>query len=344
MIRRTACLIARDVDPYRNLAIEKHLMDTLPEETAILYLWQNRQTVMIGRTQNPWYECPVDQFTMAGGLVARRLSGGAAVYQDPGSLNATLMMPKNEFDIPRQLGMLGMATGAFGVQAHLMGRKDLGVEGRLCCANAFFKSGSAAMHQGTLYVNSDLDAQKRFTTVEEGKLPQNFRKPEVEMLNLSDIAKGMTIDALEEAIYWAFARTFGAQPAMLDERMLDSRSIERMTQQFCSREWIFPRSIPYTFSVAERFPWGGVALQLMAEGGVIRAAKVYTDAMEAGLFEQIEQALVGSPYLISAIAGRFQQKLAWLRDPMLTQMAGDVCTLICGRIRAMDRSGGQGTV
>ena len=57
--------------------------------------------------------------------------------------------------------------------------------------------------------------------------------------------------------------------------------------------------------------------------------------------EQIEQALIGSPYLISAIAGRFDQKLAWLNHARLAQMAGDVCTIICGRIRAMDRSGGK---
>ena len=342
MIRRTACLIARDGNPYRNLAIEKHLMDTLPEETAILYLWQNHQTLMIGRAQNPWYECPVDQFTMSGGLVARRLSGGGAAYQDSGSLNATIIVPKNQFDIPRQLSILGMAAGAFGIQAEASGRQDLAVHGKRFCTNAFFKFGSAAMHQATLHVKTALGAMNQYMAVEEGKLPQNFRQPAMESANLSDINPAVTIESLQEALYWAFARTFGAEPAMLDERMLDSASIERMTQQFASREWIFPKAIPYTFSVAERFPWGGVAVQLMAEGGVIRAAKVYTDAMEAGLFEQIEQALTGAPYLISAIAGRFEQKLAWLNTPRLAQMAGDVCTLICGRIRAMDRSGGQG--
>lgn len=341
MIRRTACLIARDVDPYRNQAIEKHLMDTLPEETAILYLWRNRQTVMIGRTQNPWYECPVDQFTMAGGLVARRLSGGDAVYQDEGSLNATIILPRTELDIPRQLGILGMAAGALGVQAQGVSRMDLGTAGRRFCQNAFYKSGSAAMHQSTLHVKTALGAMKQYTTVEEGKLPQNFRQSPLETVNLSDVREGLTVSNVEEAVFWAFARVFGAQPSMLDERMLDSRSIEQKTQQFCSRDWVLPNAMPYTFSVAERFPWGGVAVQLMAEGGVIRAAKVYTDAMEAGLFEQIEQALTGAPYLISAIAGRFDQKLAWLNAPRLSQMAGDVCTLICGRIRAMDRSGGK---
>ena len=48
MIRRTACLIALGGEPYRNLAIEKHLMDTLPEDTAILYLWQNDRCMSAG--------------------------------------------------------------------------------------------------------------------------------------------------------------------------------------------------------------------------------------------------------------------------------------------------------
>ena len=99
MIRRTACLIALGGEPYRNLAIEKHLMDTLPEDTAILYLWQNDRCISIGRCQNPLYECRVDPFLSAGGHIARRLSGGGAVYQDRGALNFSFILPKTAFDI-----------------------------------------------------------------------------------------------------------------------------------------------------------------------------------------------------------------------------------------------------
>ena len=339
MIRRTACLIARGSDPFRNQAIEKHLMDTLPEDTAILYLWQNAPTVMLGRAQNPWYEVPVDDFAAKGGCIGRRFSGGGAMYQDRGCLNFSFIVPKTRFDIPRQLSAIGMAVGAFGVQAQASGRNDLSVEGRKFCANAFFKSGSAALHHGTVLVSAQLGQMVNALTVEERKLPPGLKKPFPQVTNLSDVAHTANIPALQESLYWAFGRAFGMQPGMLDERMLDSRTVDAAAAQFAAREWIYPSGIPYTFTVSERFPWGGVTVQMREEGGIVRDVRVYTDAMEAALFSHIEQALIGSTYLISAIEKRFQQRLSWITDLRLGQMAADVCKLICGRLRDMARQG-----
>lgn len=339
MIRRTACLIARGSDPFRNQAIEKHLMDTLPEDTAILYLWQNAPTVMLGRAQNPWYESPVDDFLAKGGCIARRLSGGGAMYQDKGCLNFTFIVPKTRFDIPRQLSAIGMAAGTFGIQAQASGRNDLSAEGRKFCANAFFKSGSAAIHHGTILVSAQLGQMVNALTVEERKLPPGMKKPFPQVVNLADIGRGVSMGAVQESLYWSFARIFGSTPATLDEMMMDSRSIDQLAAQFASRQWVYPATIPYTFTVTERFPWGGVTVQMREEGGVVRDARVYTDAMEAALFTHIEQALVGSPYLISAITKRFQQRLSWITDLRLGQMTNDVCKLICGRLRDMARDG-----
>lgn len=329
MIRRTACLIARGTDPCRNLAIEKHLMDTLPEDTAILYLWRDERAVLVGRGQNVREVCRMDAFLNENGRVARRMSGGGAAYLDAGTLGYTFLMPKTEFDIARQLNLLGMALGAMGVQARAGTRGDLYTMGGRFSTSAYFKDGSVAYHHGTLHIHTDLEAMKRF-------LPAVAERGE-RVTNLRDLLPDIALDDMEQALYWAFAQAYNAQPAWLDERMLDSRSIAALTEQFENPKWILPDEPPFTFSVAERFPWGEVTVKLNVEGGVIRAARVYTDAMEAPLFERIEQLLTGSPFLISAISGRFEQRLELLSDPRLLQLAGDVCKLICGRIRSLDR-------
>ena len=80
MIERITYIESDQVDPYWNLAIEEQLLLNCREQECILYLWQNKQTVVIGRNQNAWKECLTHQLEADGGYLVRRLSGGGAVY------------------------------------------------------------------------------------------------------------------------------------------------------------------------------------------------------------------------------------------------------------------------
>jgi lipoate---protein ligase len=338
MIRRTACIIARSTDPYRNLAIEKQLLDTLPDETAILYLWQNAHTIVCGRNQNPWYECRVKDFLSDGGKIAKRLSGGGTVYHDMGNLNFTFLVPKIDFNIPRQLAVIQAAVASFGLHAAQSGRNDLQIGDRKFSGNAFYTSGQNAYHHGTILVDVDMSVMGRYLTADQKKLQnRGVKSIPARVINLKALAPSITIENLQASLFQAFSKIYGYPPTILDEKMMDQPTIGKLTELYSSASWIFPREVPYTFAVEERFPWGGISVHLLVEDGMIREAKFFTDAMEAGLFAVLEQSLVGSPSLISSITGRLKQKQDMIKDESLQQVVSDITSLICSHIRVNDR-------
>ena len=72
-------------------------------------------TVVIGRNQNCWQECKLQQLEQDGGVMVRRLSGGGAVYHDLGNLNFTFLIGKKDYHVPRQLDVILHALRQLGL-------------------------------------------------------------------------------------------------------------------------------------------------------------------------------------------------------------------------------------
>ena len=194
----------------RNLALEKYLTAHVADDEVILYLWQNRKTVVIGKNQNPWKQCRVEELLADGGQLARRPSGGGAVFHDLGNLNFSFCAKKENYDVDRQLEVILLAVRRIGIPAQKSGRNDLTAEGRKFSGNAFCETGEGCCHHGTIMVDVDSSMLERYLTVSPQKLAsKGVDSVRSRVVNLREYRPELTVEDLSEALYQAFGQVYG---------------------------------------------------------------------------------------------------------------------------------------
>ncbi len=302
MIESLATYESGSFNPFGNLAMEQHLLETVAGGCCLLYLWQNENTVVIGRNQNPWAECRVSLLEEEGGHLARRLSGGGTVFHDLGNLNFTFLVPTEDYDLQKQQRVLLEACRSFGIPAELSGRNDLTAYGRKFSGNAFYHNGPRSYHHGTLLVDVAGAKLQRYLTPSKAKL-ESKGVPSVRsrVVNLKELCPSITVDGLKRALVMAFESVYRLKSAPRVLTDADERRIAELREIYSSWAWRFGQRLPFTCRVAGRFPWGGVELQLNVDEGVIRATRLYTDAMDHGLAAEAEAALTGRSFRKEAI-------------------------------------------
>ena len=293
-------------DPWWNLALEEFLLEKA-ESDVILYLWQNAHTVVIGKNQNPWKECRTTLLEQEGGRLARRLSGGGAVYHDLGNLNFTILMPRGQFDLPKQMEVIRTAAESVGVEAVLSGRNDVLAGGRKFSGNAFYKGQKSAYHHGTLLIHADMEKLGRYLSPDRKKLrSKGVDSVPSRVVNLGDLVPGLTVEDMKRAMADAFAAQYGTPETLL----LTNEELEKirvLAERNSTWQWNYGHKLPFDTTWEERFPWGGIEIHLQVEQGRVVAAKAYTDAMDPGWAPRLGQKLTGCRFtaeeLCAAVEG-----------------------------------------
>ena len=323
MIRSLQYYIGSDTDPHRNLALEEYLTDTVGEDTCILYLWQNKHTVVIGRNQNAWQECRTSMLERDGGTLARRLSGGGAVYHDLGNLNFTFSLRTEDYDLRRQQSVIVEACRTLGIPAEISGRNDLLTKGCKFSGNSFYSHAGRSFHNGTLLVDVDMENLGKYLTPSHAKLEsKGVTSVRSRVINLTEVKPGLTVERLAGAMVAAFERVYGLTAHALRESDFDTAELARRYARFHSYEWVYGRSVPFSFSCNKRFAWGELTLQFAVENGLCSDAAVWTDAMDADFAAPLTDALRGCRFSVGALCERVRTVKACAR------YADDVCILL----------------
>ena len=282
-------------DPFLNLAREEWLLLHAEEGAVALCLWQNERTVVIGRNQDAFAECDLAALEREGGHLARRLSGGGAVYHDLGNLNFTFLT-RGAQDVPRHLEMIRRALAPFGIRAEISGRNDLTAEGAKFSGNAYYRSGDCAYHHGTLLVRTDLDALQRCLTPDRQKLAaKGVASVRSRVTDLTSLCPSLTVPALREALGEAFGAEYGRPPEPLPA--VPDAELGVLREKYAGDAWRFRPTGPDAYhSPVLRLPMGLCRLRLWTRDGRVSEARLETDALETAWSEKAAEALDGLPF------------------------------------------------
>ena len=294
--------ISRATNPYENLAIEEYLLDHLETDEAILYLWQNQNTVVIGKNQNCWKECKVRELEESGGYLARRLSGGGAVYHDLGNVNFTFLLKESTYDVARQLDVILAALKQQGIQGTKSGRNDLIImdgdkteTGRKFSGNAFYKRGENCYHHGTLLLDVDKESLSLYLHPSVAKLQsKGVSSVRSRIVNLREIVPSLTVSDLQDSLLVAFEQEYGQKSREIPG--FPSADIRQLTDKYASSAWKYGERESFSISIEHRFPWGEIEIALEAKSGRIRNVMVYSDAMDSTLIASIAPYLQNRPF------------------------------------------------
>ena len=323
MIRKLLYYIGSCTDPHRNLALEEYLTDTVGEDTCILYLWQNRHTVVIGRNQNAWQECRTTELERDGGTLARRLSGGGAVYHDLGNLNFTFSLCVEDYDLRRQQSVIVEACRALGIPAEISGRNDILTNGCKFSGNSFYSHAGRSFHNGTLLISVNMSDLGKYLTPSRAKLEsKGVASVRSRVINLTELKPDLTIDGMAHAMVGALETVYGLPARALHESDLDAAEIARRYERFHSYDWVYGKSVPFSFSCNKRFAWGELTLQFAVADGICSDAAVWSDAMDAAFAPPLADALCGCRFSVAALCERVRTVEA------CAPYADDICALL----------------
>ena len=310
MIQETFYVRSDSTDPWHNLALEEQLLLNVQPGQCILYLWQNQHTVVIGRNQNAWAECRTQELEASGGKLARRLSGGGAVYHDLGNLNFTFLVRSADYDVDRQLSVIRKAIRTFGLDAQKTGRNDITVDGRKISGNAFYKSGDCCYHHGTILVGADMDHLSRYLQVSREKLQsKGVASVRSRVMNLREKCPEITIDGLCEALVSAFAEVYGTVPGNLPEGFVNPEKLAQRTEFFSSWDWRYGTRTEMQDQASGRFPWGGVSIHYTVRQGHIAECALWSDGLEADFLASLPEKIQGlsfDPQTFTDFSNSFQ--------------------------------------
>jgi len=236
-----------------NLAIEEAIFSEkiLGKMPPTLRFWQSKRATVVGYSQSVEAEVNLKVCIKEGVEVARRLSGGGAVYQDLGNLNYAITIESDHYlvkglDVPQSLRKLCLGViitlKALGINPAFEPPGNILVNGKKVSGTAQARRKNVILHHGTLLVNANLDLLYRVLNIKNfSDTTKGVTSKKSLVTNLAEILdQQMSMKKIQESLQYGFEEAFAARLVKDSLSQTEKDSAKNLyVKKYSRREWVF---------------------------------------------------------------------------------------------------------
>lgn len=283
--------------PYHNLAVEEFLLQQTTDN--VFMLWQNYNTIVIGRHQNTVAEINQEYVDRHRVNVVRRLTGGGAVFHDTGNLNFTFIQNvedgKKEIDFMKFLEPIVEALRSLGIPASFSGRNDLVINGLKISGNAMAFFGNRVLEHGTLLFSSQMSDLANALNADPDKFNDKAVKSvRSRVTNISDhLPYPMTVFEFRDYLMeFILKRNVLADIQNLSDE--EEEAVNQLVKQkYQTWEWNYGKSPAYSMNKKVRTKGGTVQVMADIREGCICDLRFYGDFFSGKDPQELANQLIG---------------------------------------------------
>lgn len=263
----------RTLDPYWNLAAEEYIFDKF--EGPVVRLWRNDDSIILGRNQNAYAEVNLPYVREHKVKVVRRLSGGGAVFHDPGNVNYSFFNFDEDSPVSFTDPVIKALRG-LGLDVCASGRNDLLLDGYKISGTAVYRSGRKLLQHGTLLYDASIDSlSEALVSRPEKFVGKSVKSVRSRVTNISKHLK-TALPVEDFFVYMAGCLMEGAEEYVFTDA--DRAAIDHLRdEKYATDVWNYGKSPAFTSSRIKKFPAGLLELYIEVRNGAMAGVQISGD-------------------------------------------------------------------
>lgn len=250
-------------DPAFYLGVEEYYLKTSDSEYFLV--WSCKPSVIIGKHQILANEIDLDYLQQEGISIARRFSGGGAVYADEHNLMYTFILNTNskaQVFSEYLAKICEVFKSQYGLDVTYSGRNDLLLNGQKISGSSFYFYQNRLIFHGTLLYDVDLDKMSHVLHPNKIKLlSKGIQSVSQRVCNLKDYIN-VPLSSIKKSLITAFCTN--------EIKVLPLAVIYPYQQALLNKEYIQGKKKQYNYHNQLNFKGGNIACDLLIKDGKIR--------------------------------------------------------------------------